>query len=86
MVRNKLRISKEWNIQPSEIDRLAFYEYEQILEEINIIQKEEEKRQKEENKQYNNMNPKSMMSSMRNSMPSFNTNSFKMPTVSMPKF
>ncbi len=88
LVRNKLYICKEWHIQPSEIDKLPFYEYEQILEEIHIVQKEQEKQQKEQEKQYAgmNMNPKSMMNSMRNSMPSFNTNSFKMPTVSMPKF
>jgi len=41
LVRNKLLICKEYNIQPSELDRMAFYEYEQILEEINIIQKDE---------------------------------------------
>ena len=89
MVRNKLFICKEWHIQPSEIDKMPYYEYEQILEAINIVQKDEEKRRKEEEKQYkgmNSMNPKSMMNSMSRSMPSFNTNSFKMPTVSMPKF
>lgn len=89
MVRNKLFICREWHVQPSEIDKMPYYEYEQILEEINIVQKEQEKEKKEQEKQYgglNNMNPKSMMNSMRNSMPSFNTNSFKMPTLSMPKF
>ena len=52
MVRNKLFICKEWHVQPSEIDRLAFYEYELICEEINIVQKEQEKQQKEQEKQY----------------------------------
>lgn len=89
LVRNKLFICREWHVQPSEIDKMPYYEYEQILEEINIVQKEQEKEKKEQEKQYggmNNMNPKTMMNSMRNSMPSFNTNSFKMPTLSMPKF
>lgn len=82
MVRNKLIICREYHIQPSEIDRMAFYEYEQILEEINIIQKNEEKRQKEQEKQYSstNYNPSSMMNSMRNSMPKMT-----MPNMSMPK-
>ena len=82
MVRNKLIICKEYNIQPSELDRMAYYEYEQILEEINIIQKDEEKRQKEQEKQYNSQsfNPNSMMNSMKNSMPKMS-----MPNMSIPK-
>ena len=85
MVRNKLLICKEYHIQPSEIDRMAFYEYEQILEEINIIQKDEEKRQKEQEKAYNtnNFNPNGMMNSMKNSMPPMRAPS--MPNISMPK-
>ena len=34
LVRNKLFICKEWHVQPSEIDKMPYYEYEQILEEI----------------------------------------------------
>ena len=30
LVRNKLNICKEYHIQPSEIDRMPFYEYEHI--------------------------------------------------------
>lgn len=86
MVRNKLFICKEWNVQPSEIDRMPFYTYEQILEEINIVQKEQEKKQKEQEKQYGslgNINPNRMMNSMRNNMPGMTMP--KMPTISMPK-
>ena len=83
LVRNKLHICKDWNIQPSEIDRMPYYEYELICEEINITNKEQEKRQKEEEKQYagmqKSMNPNSIMNSMKNNMPGM-----KMP--SMPKF
>jgi len=79
LVRNKLYICKEWHIQPSEIDRLNYYEYELICQEINIVQKEQEKQQKQQEKEYsglkNSMNPNSMMNSMANNM--------KMP--SMPK-
>jgi len=87
LVRNKLFICKEWHVQPSEIDRLAFYEYEIICEEINIVQKEKEKQQKEQEKQYSgmqkSMNPNSMMSSIKNNMPGMKMPS--LPTVSMPK-
>lgn len=81
LVKNKLYICKDYHIQPSEIDRMMFFDYETILEEINIIQKEQEKQNEEQEKQYSSMNksynPSSFMSKAQNS--------FKMPTVQMPK-
>lgn len=86
LAQNKILICKEWNIQPSEIDRMPFYEYEMMREQISTIQKEQEKRQKEEEKKYSgmkqNMNPASMMNSMRN-MPGMKMPS--LPRVSMPR-
>lgn len=83
LVRNKLYICKDFHIQPSEIDRMWYFEYEQILKEINAHIKEQEKQNEEQQKQYDNlqknMNPRSMMNSMK--MPSMP----KMPTISMPK-
>lgn len=83
LVRNKLYICKDFHIQPSEIDRMWYFEYEQILKEINAHIKEQEKQNEEQQKQYGNlqknMNPSSMMNSMK--MPSMS----KMPTISMPK-
>ena len=88
LVRNKLFICKEWHIQPSEIDRMCYFEYEMICEQIHIVQKEEEKRQKEQDKQYSgmqkSMNPANMMNSMKNNMPGMKMPS--MPTISLPKF
>lgn len=67
---------------------MYYFEYEMICEQINIVQKEEEKRQKDQDKQYagmqKSMNPSSMMNSMRNNMPGMKMPS--MPTISMPKF
>ena len=87
LVKNKLYICKEYHIQPSEIDRFVYYEYEWILEEINIIQKEQEEQNKKQQEEYegmrNSMNFNSMMGSMKNSMP--NMGNMKMPSVSMPK-
>ena len=89
MVRDKLYISKEYHIQPSEINAMPFYEYEQIKQEIHLIQKEEEKRQKEQEKTYGNMNPSSMMNSMKSSMnnnfKTISPNMSKMPNMNMPK-
>lgn len=84
LVKNKLFISKEWHIQPSEIDRLQYFEYEMILEEIDQHNKEQEKQQKNEQKQYDQMH-----SSMKN-MTNFNNISKQaqqtLPKVSLPKF
>ena len=68
MVRDKLYISKEYGISPSEVNKLFYFEYEQIKMEINLIQKEQEKREKEQEKQYKGMNPSSISRSMQNSM------------------
>ena len=42
MVKNKLYICKEYHIQPSEIDRMYFYDYETMMFEIKNIQIEQE--------------------------------------------
>ena len=47
LARNKLHICREWHIQPSEIDKLPYYQYEDYLELIQEHNKEEEKRRKE---------------------------------------
>jgi hypothetical protein len=82
LVKNKLFICKEYHIQPSEIDRMVYFEYEWILEEINKEAKEAEKRRKEDEKQYGSVgkmpNYNSMMNNVGRSMP-------KMPSFSMPK-
>lgn len=83
MVRNKLYICKEYHIQPSEIDKMVFFEYEYMLEDINKEQKEQEKKNKEDEKKYAALNKtpnyNSMMSNVGRSMP-------KLPSFSMPKF
>lgn len=84
MAKNKLFICKDWHLQPSEIDKVPFYEYELYLEAINANNKEEAERQEKENKQYEAMNKqyKNPASSFKApSMPSFS-----MPSFSMPKF
>jgi hypothetical protein len=88
LVKNKLYICKEYHIQPSELDRMVYYEYEWILEEINILQKEQEKQQESQNKEYDSMrssmNPSNMMKNMHSSIPNYGN--IKMPTLQIPKF
>ena len=86
MVKNELYICKEWHIQPSEINRLPYYEYEWILEDINEDHKEQEKRSKEEQKQYDSMkqsmpNLNNMQRNIGKSMPNMT-----LPKISIPKF
>jgi sortase (surface protein transpeptidase) len=63
---------------------MPYYQYEIILEEINIIQKQQEEQQKQQEKEHSMMqqkyNPSSMMRNVNNSM------SQSMPKVSIPKF
>jgi hypothetical protein len=61
---------------------MPYYEYEIILEEIKIIQKEQEEQRKSQEAEHNKMkqayNPSSMMRGMNQNM--------QMPKVSLPKF
>ena len=80
LVKSKLNICKEYHIQPSEIDRMPYYEYEYMIEDINKDIKEQEKRQKEQEKQQESYkasmpNYGRIMSGMQGSM----------PKISMPK-
>lgn len=87
LTKNKLFICKEYHIQPSEIDKMQFWEYEWYTDEIKEISKEQEKQQKEQDKQYadmrSSMNTSSMMRNAQQSMP--NISAPKMPTINMPK-
>ncbi len=83
LVKNKLYIAKEWHIQPSEVDQFVYYEYEQMLDEINEQNKEAEKQQQEEQKRYE---------SMQKGLPNMNNLSHNigkqmtLPKMSIPKF
>lgn len=82
LTKNKLFICKEYHIQPSEIDKMQFWEYEWYTDEIKEINKEQEKKQKEQEKEQQSLkssfNPNSMMKNISTSMPS-------MPKINMPK-
>lgn len=85
LTKNKLFICKEYHIQPSEIDRMQFWEYEWYTDEIKEITKAQEKEQKRQEKEQaslqSSMNPSNMMRNVSQSMPSMP----KMPTIQMPK-
>ena len=84
LVSNKAVLCKDpFCLQPSEIDKMRYWEYELFMDAINKRLKEENKQNEEQQKKYGDMNPKSMMSQAQKSMP-------KMPAApkmpSMPKF
>ena len=85
LVKNRLYIAKDFNIQPSEIARMPYYEYEFLLEDIKEFAEEEKKKNKEQEDKYGNMNPSSMLKSAQKSIPSIKppggSSSFKMPKV-----
>lgn len=80
LVKNKLYLCRDYHIQPSEIDRMAFFEYEYMLEDVKQIQKEQEKEQekrdKEQESMKHSMNPNTMMRNMSQSLPNV-----KMPSI-----
>lgn len=84
LVKNKLYLCRDYHIQPSEIDRMFFYEYEYMLEDVKQIQKEQEKEQERQQKEHDSMrssmNPNTMMRSMQQGM-----SNMSMPKVSIPK-
>ena len=87
LVKNKLYLCRDYHIQPSEIDRMPFFEYEYMLEDVKQIQKEQEKEQERQQKEQDNMrhsmNPNTMMRGMQQSMP--NMSSVKLPQMQIPK-
>lgn len=52
MVRNKVNISKNFQIQPSEIMKMPYWEYEMTLKECENIADEEKKMQEDEQNKY----------------------------------
>ena len=83
LAKSKLFICKDWHIQPSEVDKLSYYEYEELIEDINEYNKEQEKRSKQEQEEYN-----LMMSTMPNvnNMQKNLMSGMKLPKMSIPNF
>ena len=88
LIKTKMSLAKHYNVQPSEIDRMSYWEFEDFLSDVNEDIKEENKRNEDENGKYKNMNPNSMMRQAQKGMPKMPSipTTPKMPSVSsMPK-
>jgi len=83
LVLNKVNLSKNFHIQPSEIDRMPMWEYELFMEQLNSIIKKENKEQKEEMDKYHlddvakATNPRNLRSLANPQMP-------KVPNIKLP--
>lgn len=85
LIKNKVALAKNFYISPSEIDRLYYWEYEYLLEEVNANIKAENERQEKENGKYGDMNPRSMMRNANSMMPK--SSGFSAPKIpSIPSF
>lgn len=72
LIKNKVGLSKNFNIAPSEIDRMYYWEYEYMLDEVNNNIKSENEKSEKENQKYNNFNTSSMMRNAKSQMPKIN--------------
>lgn len=75
MVQNQLFLAKEYNISPTEILNMMFFEYEIYLSNVKEIQRKEQEEQKKRDREQRLATPK---------MPAIPKMS--MPKISIPKF
>ena len=85
LLKNKVSLSKNFYIAPSEIDRMFYWEYEYLLEIVNENIKRENEANEKEQAKYGNMNPNSMMRNVGKNMPNYNKNIPKMPSFGSTK-
>lgn len=84
LVRNKVALVRNFHIQPSEIDRMPYWEYEYFTKFANEMIEEENKQQKEGNEDYSmDAMERKSNSMMRNASSQFKMP--KMPSISTPK-
>ena len=73
LVKNRLYITKETHVQPSEYESWPYYEYEYFIEDLKEYIENENKKNEEENKKYDMTSMKSNISKLTGSIPSFKT-------------
>ena len=71
LVKNRLYITKETYVQPSEYESWPYYEYEYFIEDLTEYIENENKKNEEENKKYDMASMKSDISKLTGSIPSF---------------
>lgn len=85
LIQNKVALAKNFHIAPSELDRMYYWEYEYLLEEVNNNIKSENERTDKETSKYKDFNPNSAMRDARSMIPK--SSGFSAPKIpSMPSF
>lgn len=86
-IKMKAALAKQFHIQPSEIDKMPYWEYEIFIKQINDLVKDENDKQKSEMDKYHvseymNMarpgNINKMMSNAQPKMPNMNMSNVKL--------
>ena len=83
LVQSKVVICKNFNIQPSELERMAYWEYEMTVKECEKIAEEEKKRQEEQ--QDGQPGAKGYQSQANRMMRSYQSQMPRIPNPTMPK-
>ena len=52
MIQNKASLAKNFHVQPSEIDRMQYWEYEMFIKELSDLVEQENKQQEEQLDKY----------------------------------
>ena len=74
LIKNKVVLCKNFNLQPSEVDRMCFYEYEYFIAEVqDTIKREQEAKEEQENNQNQNFSSSKFMRQAKANMPNFST-------------
>lgn len=87
LIFNKVQLAKNFHIQPSEIDQMMMWEYEEFMKELNDIVKKENKEQQTEMDKYH-INELSKMTDPKrlNKMTNPKMPDMKMPFIGPIKF
>lgn len=90
LIKIKASLGKQFHIQPSEIDKMPFWEYEFYLEALNDMVTEENDAQQKEmdkykiNEMMSNANPKNIGKTMQQAQPKMpNFSNMSMPSMKL---
>ena len=81
----ELVFAKNLHIVPSELDKLEFWRVEKLLEKYEEFIEEENKQHKDQQEQYEKQ-MKVSQSQNNFAQPKFDQNSFRIPTMNIPKY
>lgn len=91
LIKSKVSLAKNFHIQPSEIDKMPYWEYEYFIDAVNDnIKEENEASEKQEDAYKSKYNANKIMSNAKSSMPKMpSSSSYRAPSMpkmpSMPK-